>query len=66
MTSRNVFDAAVGWDNLWGKADGRHWNAKFTVTNLSNVAGLYNFLSTFSGTHWLPPRTIQAEIGFVF
>jgi len=27
---------------------------------------LYNFLSTFSGTHFIPPRTYQASIGYVF
>jgi hypothetical protein len=36
------------------------------VTNLTNEAALYNFLSTFSGTHWVPPRTFQAEVGYVF
>jgi hypothetical protein len=66
ISPRNLFDAAIGWDNLWGKAEGRHWTAKMTVTNLSNVATLYNFLSTFSGTHWVPPRSVQAQIGFVF
>jgi hypothetical protein len=66
ISPRNLFDAAVGWDDIWGKSDGRHWTGKFTVTNLSNVATLYNFLSTFSGTHWVPPRTFQAEIGYVF
>ena len=66
ISPRNLFDAAVGWDDLWGKSEGRHWTGKFTVTNLSNVAALYNFLSTFSGTHWVPPRTFQAEIGYVF
>ena len=27
---------------------------------------LYNFLSTFSGTHFVQPRAYQAAIGFVF
>jgi hypothetical protein len=27
---------------------------------------LYNFLSTFSGTHFLQPRTFVARIGLVF
>ena len=66
ISPRNLFDAAVGWDDIWGKSEGRHWTGKITVTNLSNVATLYNFLSTFSGTHWVPPRTFQAEIGYVF
>jgi hypothetical protein len=28
--------------------------------------GLYNFLSTFSGTHCVTPRTIAAELGVHF
>jgi len=27
---------------------------------------VYNFLSTFSGTHFLPPRTLVAHVGLVF
>jgi hypothetical protein len=27
---------------------------------------LYNFLSTFSGTHFVTPRSYQVELGFVF
>ena len=56
----------IGSDDLLGKSDKRRVTAKFTVTNLTNVAALYNFLSTFSGTHWVAPRTFQAEIGYVF
>ena len=66
IAPRNVFDLAIGSDDIWGKSDKRHMTAKFTVTNLTNVAALYNFLSTFSGTHWVAPRTYQAEIGYVF
>jgi hypothetical protein len=27
---------------------------------------LYNFLSTFSGTHFIAPRTYQASLGYAF
>jgi len=27
---------------------------------------LYNFLSTFSGTHFLQPRTMIVRVGLVF
>jgi len=30
------------------------------------LVALYNFLSTFSGTHFVMPRAYQAAIGFVF
>jgi hypothetical protein len=32
----------------------------------SGRVALYNFLSTFSGTHFLTPRTYTAELGFHF
>jgi hypothetical protein len=34
--------------------------------NLTNKVALYNFLSTFSGTHFVTPRSYQVEIGFTF
>jgi hypothetical protein len=36
------------------------------VTNLTNKVALYNFLSTFSGTHFVEPRTLQASVGYAF
>jgi hypothetical protein len=40
--------------------------AQLTVINLTNEYALYNFLSTFSGTHYVTPRTVTGQIGFVF
>ena len=34
--------------------------------NVTNKVALYNFLSTFSGTHYVTPRTETAELGFHF
>ena len=42
------------------------WSAQLTVINLANNYALYNFLSTFSGTHYVTPRSLTAEIGFHF
>ena len=39
---------------------------RFTVINLANKVALYNFLSTFSGTHYVTPRTETVELGFHF
>jgi hypothetical protein len=36
------------------------------VTNLANKTAMYNFLSTFSGTHFLPPRAYTAQMTFNF
>ncbi len=65
IQQRNLFDLAVGDDNLF-HGDHRRWSAQFTVINLANDYGLYNFLSTFSGTHYVTPRTLTGEIGFHF
>ena len=39
---------------------------RFAVTNLTNKVALYNFLSTFSGTHFVAPRAYQVSVGLVF
>jgi hypothetical protein len=65
IAPRHVYDLAVGDDNLF-HGDKRKWTAQITVINLTNKVGLYNFLSTFSGTHYLTPRAITAQVGFNF
>jgi hypothetical protein len=62
---RNLFDIAMGSDNLW-KRDRYSLGAKMTVVNLANKVALYNFLSSFSGTHLVTPRTLEGEITFHF
>ncbi len=62
---RHLFDASVGDDNLLN-ADHYKWSLRFTVINLTNKMTLYNFLSTFSGTHYVTPRTETVELGFHF
>jgi hypothetical protein len=41
-------------------------SARLTVVNLTDKTAVYNFLSTFSGTHYVTPRAITATIGFHF
>jgi Carboxypeptidase regulatory-like domain len=65
VTPRNLFDLAVGHDNLF-HGDRYKWSLRFTVINLTNKDALYNFLSTFSGTHFVSPRSYSAELGFHF
>ncbi len=65
IASRSVFDIAMGEDNLF-HGDRYKWSLRFGVINLTNKVALYNFLSTFSGTHYLTPRTESAELGFHF
>lgn len=63
---RSLFNAGVGTDNLFHKESGPRWTLRFTVENLTNKVALYNFLSTFSGTHFVAPRTYQASLGYAF
>jgi len=62
---RNLFDLAVGHDNLF-HGDKYKVSARVSVVNLSNDYALYNFLSTFSGTHYVSPRTVTGTIGLHF
>ena len=65
IAPRNLFDIAVGHDNLF-HGDRYKWSLRFTVINLTDKEALYNFLSTFSGTHYVTPRTETVELGFHF
>jgi hypothetical protein len=56
---------SVGHDNLF-HADRYKVSARFTVINLANNFALYNFLSTFSGTHYVTPRSLTGEIALHF
>ena len=65
IASRNLFDIAIGHDNLF-HGDRYKWSARLSVVNLTNKEALYNFLSTFSGTHYVTPRAVTGTIGFHF
>jgi hypothetical protein len=63
---RNVFNLGIGTDNLFHTEKRERFTASVDIANLTNKVALYNFLSTFSGTHFLQPRTVVARVGFVF
>jgi len=65
VAPRHLFDASVGDDDLF-HGDHYKWSLRLTVINLTNKTALYNFLSTFSGTHFVTPRSYTAELGFHF
>ena len=65
IAPRNIFDVGLGWDNILHR-DRYKTNLALTVSNLTNKEALYNFLSTFSGTHFIPPRTYTAQLSFHF
>jgi hypothetical protein len=62
---RILTDLAIGHDNIF-HGDKYKWSARLTVINLTDKEALYNFLSTFSGTHYVSPRAITGTIGFHF
>ena len=68
IAPRNLFDLSFGEDNLLHRkeADKRTLSASLTIVNLTNKYALYNFLSTFSGTHFVTPRSITGEIAYHF
>ena len=65
IAPRHLFDVSVGTDNLFHKEKIKT-TLKFTAMNITNQAALYNFLSTFSGTHWVTPRSYEVTLGWVY
>ena len=65
IAPRHLFDFSAGTDNLF-RTDRRKVTLRFTVINLTNKVALYNFLSTFSGTHFVTPRAFQVQTGVTF
>jgi Carboxypeptidase regulatory-like domain len=65
IAERSLFDASVGEDNLFN-TEKYKWSLRLTAVNITNKYALYNFLSTFSGTHYVTPRALTAEVGFHF
>ena len=65
IASRNLFDLGVGHDNIL-HGDRYKVSARLTIVNLTNKEALYNFISTFSGTHYVTPRAVTGQIGFHF
>ena len=65
IAPRHLFDIGVGLDSLVRTERG-HLSVRLNVMNVTNKVALYNFLSTFSGTHFVPPRTFQVEVKWTF
>ncbi len=62
---RSLFDIALGEDNLF-HGDKHKVGLRVTAVNVTNKYALYNFLSTFSGTHYVTPRAITGELSYSF
>jgi Carboxypeptidase regulatory-like domain len=65
IAPRNLFDIALGEDNLL-HGDKYKVGLRLTATNITNKYALYNFLSTFSGTHYVSPRALTGQVSFNF
>ncbi len=62
---RSTVDLSIGQDDLF-RHEKQSLGLRFDIVNLANVDGLYNFLSTFSGTHFISPRNITGQIHYTF
>ena len=61
IAPRNLFDASLGKDNIFHK-ERYKLDLNLTAINFTNKFALYNFLSTFSGTHYVTPRAVTAKV----
>ncbi|HEY4009862.1 MAG TPA: TonB-dependent receptor [Acidobacteriaceae bacterium] len=68
IQGRNLFDMELGDENIvhFGGNERYKFGAKLTAINVTNKYALYNFLSTFSGTHYVTPRNLTGELDFRF
>ena len=69
VSGRNLIDASAGWDDVFHHltpSDRLKTNLSLTATNITNKVALYNFLSTFSGTHYVSPRAYSAQLTLTF
>ena len=62
---RDLFDVTVGKNNIF-HADRYKLDLDLTAINVTNKYALYNFLSTFSGTHYVTPRAMTAKVTLNF
>ncbi len=65
VAPRHLFDLGIGTDNLL-RTEKATLRLRFSVINMTNKDTLYNFLSTFSGTHFVTPRAFQVQAGVAF
>jgi len=65
IAPRHLFDLSAGTDNLF-RGERTKVTLRFTLINLTNKVALYNFQSTFSGTHFVAPRSFQGQFGVTF
>jgi carboxypeptidase family protein len=65
VAPRHLLDLGLGVDNLLRGSTAKV-RLRFSIINLTNREALYNFLSSFSGTHFVTPRAYQVSVGVNF
>lgn len=61
---RTTWNLSLGQE--WKLAGTRRLALGVDLLNATDEKGLYNFLSTFGGTHVIPPRTLAARVKWMF
>ena len=64
IKARTTWDLSVGQE--WKLTATRRLAVGLDLLNATDEKGLYNFLSTFGGTHVTPPRTLAARVKWKF
>jgi hypothetical protein len=65
IAPRNLFDVSLGKNNIF-HAEHYKTDLDLTAINITDKYALYNFLSTFSGTHYVTPRALTARVTLNF
>jgi hypothetical protein len=65
IAPRNLFDMSIGKNNIF-RTDRYKVNLDLTAINVTDRVALYNFLSTFSGTHYVTPRALTVKVTLNF
>ena len=65
VAPRSLFDLSIGKSNIF-HADRYKTDFELTAINFANKYALYNYLSTFSGTHYVTPRALTATLTMNF
>ncbi len=65
VSPRSLFDVTIGKNNIFNS---NHYKLDLDLTaiNFTDKYALYNFLSTFSGTHYVTPRALTAKVTLNF
>jgi hypothetical protein len=65
IAPRSLFDLGIGADNIFHGHRAKV-RVRLSIVNLMNKETLFNFLSSFTGTHFVSPRAFQLQVGIGF